>query len=147
MKKVMIIVILLVCIAGAIFFSIRNSAAENVANAKDNVMLAQRDLDKANIAYLSEMETYRQEAAAKIETNRRNLAAFNARIEAAKAETRADYKKKISELERMNTDMKKRVEDYKANGKDNWDKFKIEFSRDMEKLGNAFKDLMVSNVE
>lgn len=147
MKKVMIIVTLFVCIGGAIFLSNRNSSAENVAIAEDKMMVAQQDLDKANIAYLTEMKVYRQEAANKIEINNRNLAAFNARIDAEKAEATAEYKRKIGELERMNTDMKKRMEDYQANGKDNWDKFKIEFSRDMEKLGNAFKDLTVSNVK
>lgn len=37
--------------------------------------------------------------------------------------------------------MKKKLDDYKADGKDKWEQFKKDFSRDMDDLGNAFKDL------
>ncbi len=147
MMKLIITVTALVFISGASFLTSCNSPSENVAHAEDKVMEAQRDLDNANIAYLADMVTYRQETAVKIEVNNKSIADFNARVETEKAEAKADYKKKIAELEHMNTDMKKRLEDYKADGKDNWDKFKIEFSHDMEELGKAFKDLTVSNVK
>ena len=42
--------------------------------------------------------------------------------------------------------MKKKMDDYKAEGKDKWNEFKIEFNRDMEEIGKAFKDLTVKNV-
>lgn len=146
MKKSIVTITVLVLLAGAIYLISRNSAAENVDNAEDKVMEAQMNLDKANIAYLADMEVYRQENAAKIESNNRSIAAFHARVASEKAETRADYQRKIAELEQMNTDMKKRVDEYKADGKDNWEKFKVEFNRDMDELGNAFKDLTVKNV-
>ena len=34
-----------------------------------------------------------------------------------------------------------------SEGKELREKFKTEFSRDMDELGNAFKDLMVKNVK
>ena len=43
--------------------------------------------------------------------------------------------------------MKKKLEDYQAEGKDSWETFKTEFSHDMDALGNAFKDLTVNNVK
>ena len=50
-------------------------------------------------------------------------------------------------MEQKNTDMKKRMDEYKADGKEQWKKFKAEFSRDMDELGQAFKDLTVKNVK
>jgi hypothetical protein len=147
MKKSLIVLIVLILMATTIFFATRTSPAENVANAEDKVMKAQKNLDNANIEYLADMEVYRQETEAKIDANNRSIAAFDARVETEKAEARAEYKRRITELEQMNTDMKKRLDDYKADGKDNWDKFKIEFSHDMDELGKAFKDLTVSNVK
>jgi hypothetical protein len=41
--------------------------------------------------------------------------------------------------------MKKRMDDYKADGKENWIKFKDEFNRDMQELGKSFKDFTVKN--
>ena len=42
--------------------------------------------------------------------------------------------------------MKKKMDDYKAEGKEQWEAFKTEFSHDMDELGQAFKDLTVKNV-
>ena len=39
------------------------------------------------------------------------------------------------------------MSDYKADGKENWEKFKAEFGHDMDELGNAFRDLTVKNVK
>ena len=36
--------------------------------------------------------------------------------------------------------MKKRMDDYKADGKDKWEIFKAEFSHDMDDLGKSIKD-------
>ncbi|MFN0047523.1 MAG: hypothetical protein ACKVOU_00200 [Cytophagales bacterium] len=43
--------------------------------------------------------------------------------------------------------MKKKMDDYKEDGKENWEKFKTEFNHDMDEIGNAFKDLTVKNVK
>ena len=48
---------------------------------------------------------------------------------------------------KKNSDLKMKLDNYKAEGKENWKKFKIEFNRDMEELGIAFKDLTVKNVK
>ena len=76
-------------------------------------------VDKANAEYLVDIENYRKEAAAKIAANDKSIAEFNARIESKKEAAKADYKKKVAELEKKNTDIKKRLDDYKAAGKDN----------------------------
>ena len=39
------------------------------------------------------------------------------------------------------------MDEYKADGKENWEKFKAEFNHDMDGLGSAFKDLTVKNVK
>ncbi len=122
-----------------------NTSAEKVENAQDNVTEATLDLKKANEEYLQDIENYRKETAAKIAANDQSIAEFNARVENEKNEAKADYKKKIAELEQKNSDIKKKMEEYKAEGKEKWELFKTEFSRDMDELGKAFKDLTVKN--
>ena len=39
------------------------------------------------------------------------------------------------------------MDDYKVEGKDKWEKFKTEFSHDMDELGKGFKDLTVKNIK
>jgi len=43
--------------------------------------------------------------------------------------------------------MKLKMDNYKLEGKENWEKFKMEFSHDMDELGKAFSDLTVKNVK
>jgi phage terminase small subunit len=122
-----------------------STSSEKVETAKENVVEAHDDLDKANEAYLADIASYRIETADKINANNQSVVEFNARIEHEKKDARAEYKKKIPELEVKNSDMKKRLDDYKADSKENWEMFKTEFNYDMEELGKAFKDLTVNN--
>lgn len=124
-----------------------NSPADKLSKAEVNVTEAQENLDKATEAYLTDVENYRNETAGKIAANNKSIEEFKARIENEKKEARADYKKKIVELEQKNTDIKKKMDDYKADSKEEWEKFKTEFNHDMEELGNAFKDLTVKNTK
>lgn len=129
------------------FMTACSTPSEKVTSAEANVEAAKKELNDANAAQLAEMEAYRREVAAKIAANNASIAAFNARVDSEKSEAKADYRKKITALEQKNTDMKKRLDDYKADGKDKWKLFKAEFGRDMDELGKAFKDLTVNNVK
>ena len=122
-----------------------NTSAEKVEHAQDHVSEANEDLNKANEAYLADVETYRTVTADKINANNKSIIDFNTRIENKKNEAKADYKKKVAELDAKNSDMKKRMEDYKADNKENWESFKTEFNHDMDELGKAFNDLTVNN--
>ena len=124
-----------------------STPAEKVVNAENKVTDANKDLDKANTEYLADITSYRKETADKIAANDKSIADFNARIANEKKDAKADYKNKIDALEKKNSDMKKRMDDYKADGKDKWEIFKIEFSHDMDGLGKAFKDLTVKNAK
>ena len=121
--------------------------AEKLENAENNATEANKDLNEAHEEYMASIETYRKETAEKCEANEKSIADFNARIENEKSEAKADYKKKVAELEQKNSDMKKKMADYKAAGKENWENFKTEFTHDMDELGKAFKSLAVNDVK
>ena len=144
MKKSIITLVACTFITGAILTSCNNSA-EKVENAQSNAIEANNDLDKANEEYLKEIEKYRKETADKVAANDKSIAEFKARIEHEKNEAKADYQKKIVELEQKNSDIKKKMDDYKVEGKEKWEIFKAEFNRDMEELGKAFINFLVRN--
>ena len=144
MKNSILTFAVLTCLAGGLLTRC-NTSAQKVENAQNNVDAAESDLDEANQEYLAEIENYRKEAAEKLAANNQSIADFNNRMENEKAEVRADYKRKIAVIEKKNTDLKKKLDDYKAEGKEQWEKFKSEFGRDMDELGQAFKNLTVNN--
>jgi len=146
MKKSILAMAAFTCIAGAILTSC-NTSAERVENAQENVIQANKDLDQANQEYLADIENYRLETASRIEANEQAIADFNAGLEHEKKAVRAEHKKRIAELEQKNREMKKKLEEYKAEGKENWEIFKAEFSHDMDELGKAFKNVTVKNVQ
>jgi hypothetical protein len=116
-----------------------NSPAQKVDNAQTSVNEANADLVQANKDYLADIEKFREATADSIAANNRSIVEFKARVAKEKKEARADYKKRISELEEENTDMKKRMDDFKADGKDKWEAFKSAFNSDMHKLGVRFR--------
>jgi F0F1-type ATP synthase membrane subunit b/b' len=119
-----------------------NTPAEKVENAVDNVNQANIDLAKATEDYNNDVANYKREEAAKIAANDVSIAEFKVRIANEKKDAKAKYLKEIADLEQKNSDMKKQIDDYKADSKENWATFKEKFSRDMDDLGKAFKNFV-----
>ena len=122
-----------------------NSPSKKVENAQTNVNEANKELDEAYVAYLVEVDTYRKEATEKINANNKSIAEFNERIAKEKSAAKADYQKKIAELETKNSDLEKKLTDYKDDGKEYWEKFKTEFNHQMTDLGEAIKGLTIKD--
>lgn len=122
-----------------------DSSADKVEKAETEVKEANENLVDANAEYLADVERFKAETALKIDENAKSIADFNARIANDKKAAKAEYKEKIAALELKNTDMKKKIADYKADGKDGWAKFKEEFNHDMDELGKALKDFTIKN--
>jgi F0F1-type ATP synthase membrane subunit b/b' len=138
MKK-SIFVFLVSAFSIAILSTSCNTPGEKVENAIDKVNKANADLAKANEDYNNDVATYRREEAAKIAANEQSIAEFKVRIANEKKDAKAKYLKDIADLEQKNSDMKKQIDDYKADSKENWAIFKEKFSHDMDELGKAFK--------
>ncbi len=144
MKKLIIVTTLFVStfIVGA-----SSSPTKKVEEAKIDVVEANTELDNAQAEYMADMAKYKTETAEKIAANDLIIKDFNDRIASQKKDAKVEYKQKVASLEHKNTDMKKKIDDYKLEGKENWEKFKTEFNHDMDELGKAFKDLTVKNVK
>jgi peptidoglycan hydrolase CwlO-like protein len=123
------------------------SPADKVDDKEKKVEDAQKELNEAKDDYQKEIEDYRKDINDRIAANDVTITDFNTRIEHDKKEIRNEYKRQVNELEMKNRDLKRRMDEYKADGKDNWQKFKAEFNHDMDELGNALRDLTKDNVK
>lgn len=131
-------------LASAIFTSC-NTAAEKVENAEDKSIKADEDFNSAKEEYLADIENFRKETAAKIEANNQMIADFKVKIATSKKDAKAYYVEQIAILEQKNIAMKVKLDAYEESGKDNWETFKTEFNKDMNDLGEAFKNFTVKN--
>jgi septal ring factor EnvC (AmiA/AmiB activator) len=134
-----------IILAGTICTSCNSTPTEKVINAQKDVNEANKDLEVANAAYLADIENYRKETSDKIMSNDKAIADFKVRIADEKQNAKDNYLKRVAELEQKNTDMKKKMDDYKADNKEKWQTFKAEFNHDMDELGDAFKGLTIKN--
>lgn len=144
MKKLIFTLGAAVLLAGAIFTSC-NTAAEKVDKAEDKSIKADEDYNNAKEAYLTDIENFKIETNAKIDANKKMIADFKVKIATSKKDAQVYYQEQIVILEQKNIAMKEKLDAYKENGKDNWESFKTEFSKDMNDLGEAFKNFTVKD--
>jgi uncharacterized phage infection (PIP) family protein YhgE len=124
-------------IAGS-FLSSCQSTEKKVEDAKENVVEAKQEL---NQIVKDSIIQFRIESASKITEHEKSIADFRTRIAKDKKVNKDKYEAKLAELEQKNTDMKKRLDDYKEESQDQWNSFKVGFTKDMDALTEAFKDL------
>lgn len=144
MKKLILTLCATLLLAGAIFTSC-NTAAEKVDKAEDKSIKADEDFNTAKEEYLADIENFKKETNAKIEANNLTIADFKVKIATSKKDAQVYYQEQIAVLEQKNIAAKQKLDAYKVSGQDNWETFKAEFSRDMNDLGEAFKNFTIKN--
>jgi len=127
-------------ISGVTLISCNNSGQSTTSSETTTSDTVRTTVDKDTL-YITEMEAYKKQSDDSIAANQQSINDFNARVANDKSVDREEYRKKMNELEVKNTDMKKRLDDYKAEGKSKWTKFKDSFNHDMAELGRSIKDL------
>jgi hypothetical protein len=50
------------------------------------------------------------------------------------------YEKRVAILEQKNRDMRKSLDEFREDGKEKWQAFKVRFDHGMDEMGTAFKD-------
>jgi hypothetical protein len=144
MKKLFFTLTASILLTGAIFTSC-DFATEKINSVKNSASEANEDFSNAKEEYLVDIKNFKAETATKIEANNQKIEALNVRIEYAKKDVKAYSQEQINILEQKNNEMKIKLDEYKEDGKDNWEIFKAEFSHDMDGLGEAFKNFTIKN--
>lgn len=144
MRKIIIVLASGAFLAGVMLTGCTTSSQKD-ADSQKNVINANDELKKANKQVLADIEKFRKESAARIAANDQKITELNASLVHEKDAARSDLKKKIAVLEQKNRDLKKAIDEYKADSKENWEIFKSEFNHDMDELGKAFKNIGIRN--
>jgi dynactin complex subunit len=137
MKNLKKVITISFMVIGVMLIGCFENSEKSKQDIKENI--------KENEAYKLEMDEYRFRIAEQITTNENSIIAFRSRIANQKKEARADYEKKINDLNNKNTDLKMRLDAFNADNKESWELFKVEFGRDMDELGNALHDFTINS--
>ena len=108
--------------------------AEVLENAKDNVLVAEQDLNQAVSDSINEYTRYKMEAETKLIENDLKIAALKTNMKAERIEVRTKYEKELTELEQKNAALKVSISEYKENDASKWEKFKELVNQDIEEI-------------
>lgn len=117
-----------------------NDRPQNVENAETSVIEAERDLEVAKAEANAEVRIYRQEMNNAIVENNRIIANIKEQISSEDGDTKAAYKEKIAEVEKLNHELKQKLDNYNHTNRENWNTFRDDFSSNMENLENSLDD-------
>ncbi|MHB1688697.1 MAG: sll1863 family stress response protein [Ignavibacteriaceae bacterium] len=131
--------------AGVVLMGCQNTGEKNSQEAKENIGKTKPDSQAVQSSYSDEWQSFKSTSEQKIKDNENSIAAFKEKMKKSGAKIKAKYNKEIANLEETNRGLKKKLEDYKNDGKSAWEDFKTGFNNEMDKLGKAVKDLTSDN--
>lgn len=127
--------------AGALLTGCNTNREKKVEDAKENVEQANQELKDARVEYEKEWQQFNTDAELKINANEKKIADFKALIKTASGKSKAKYEKEVIELEQKNIELRKRIREYKYEGKDSWETFKKDFNDGLDYIGNTLNDI------
>ena len=83
------------------------------------------------------IKQFKKESLEKIAMYEGNISEFKIKIAGEQGVTKVEYEKRLKELEHKNSDMKKKLKEYREDGQDDWEIFRSGFTHTMDDLGKA----------
>ena len=123
-------------IAGLIF-----TGCDNRDNAKDNVEKANQDMIDAQVQFEKEWQQFKSDAELKISTNQQKIDDFKVAMKTTSAKFKAKYENEVLTLEQKNIELKKKLNEFKYDRKEDWEDFQKVFNNNMDSVGTALKDI------
>jgi dGTP triphosphohydrolase len=152
MKKTILSLAVIALIAGSISTAFAQEpdkasekARKDLTVAQKDVVDAKQDLKQAQKDSVAEYQLYKKESEEKIKSNEKSIAVLKANLTQVNETNKAAYQKSVSELELKNTELKKKLVDYKYENQSNWDVFKIKFNQELDSLINSIKNFTTNN--
>jgi len=81
----------------------------------------------------------------KINSYEKSIGELKTRIAKETKENIAKYEKTLADLEQKASDIKKKVHEYREEGKDKWAAYNDKFNHDLDELGKAMKNFVVKS--
>lgn len=132
-------------VAGTVSTGCESTPEKKIEDAKENLREAKHDVKEAVkdalTAYRDEWEGFKFDAETKLRENEYTMNEYKRKMVKADATQKAILNRKIEELGQRNAELQRRLGEYHDEGKTKWEEFKLEFTHDMDALGNSLKDL------
>jgi hypothetical protein len=137
MKNKYFILAISLLIAGSVFTGCEN----NKDTAKEEVEKANQEMINAQTQFEKEWQQFKSDTELKIDANQKQIDDLKAAMKTTSAKFKAKYENQVLTLEQNNIELKKKLNDYKYAGKDNWEEFKRDFNREVDTVVVALNEI------
>ena len=127
-------------ITGSVFTGCEN----NRENDQEEVRKANQEMIDAQAQFEKEWQQFKTDTELKIDANQKKIDEFKAAMKTTSAKFKAKYENQVLTLEQNNIELKKKLNDYKYSGKDNWEEFKRDFNREIDSIVVALNEIFIN---
>lgn len=141
MKNYYFILAVILLSAGIFFAGCEN----NRDNARDEVEDANQDMIDAQYQFDKEWQEFKRDAEVRIDENEKKIAEFKESMKSTSANFKSKYENEVLTLEQNNIQLRKKLNDYKYEGRDNWNEFKRDFNHEIDTVVDSLNDIFSRN--
>ncbi len=148
-KKIVFSLVLAVLVSISIASCNKSPKAkeEVLIDAKQDVETAKEDLDEATSDSIVEFNKYKSSIQIKLAENEKVISDLIASIKAEDRKTQTLYNKQLENLQLRNTELKLKIETYKQGPTQKWELFKLDFNKELDKLGKSISSTANNNLK
>ena len=148
MKTYIIKTILTTSIIGLFMTSCNNSPTakeEDVQEATQDLIDAEADLEQAEYDSISDFNTFKESIQLKLVENQKVIDDLKLKITSKGKVERDIDEVEINKLEKRNTDLRLKIENYEQGPEQKWELFKVDFNNELDNLGQSISDMADRN--
>ncbi|WP_288983338.1 hypothetical protein [uncultured Flavobacterium sp.] len=150
MKTFNLKIVILTSIIGFFLMSCNNSPAtkeEDLKEATEDMVNAQADLEQSELDSINDFNKYKESIQLKLAENQKIIGDLKLKINSKSKAARDVDEVEINELEKRNTDLKLKIENYEQGPEQKWALFKVDFNNEMDDLGKSISNMAERNMK
>ena len=148
MKTYIIKTILTTSIIGLFMTSCNNSPTakeEDVKEATQDLIDAEADFDQAEFDSINDFNTFKESIQIKLAENQSVINDLKSKISSKGKVNRDIDEVEINKLEKRNTELKLKIENYEQGPEQKWALFKVDFNNELDDLGKSISNMADRN--
>jgi hypothetical protein len=148
MKTYIIKTILTTSVIGLFMTSCNNSPTakeEDVQEATQDLIDAEADLEQAEYDSISDFNTFKESIQLKLVENQNVIDDLKLKITSKGKVERDIDEVEINKLEKRNTDLRLKIENYEQGPAQKWELFKVDLNNELDELGKSISEMADRN--
>ena len=118
---------------------------EDVQEATQDLIDAEADLEQAEYDSISDFNTFKESIQLKLVENQNVIDDLKLKITSKGKVERDIDEVEINKLEKRNTDLRLKIENYEQGPEQKWELFKVDFNNELDNLGQSISDMADRN--